>query len=137
MHKLVTYLSQTGHTARLAECLADAMDADLYELELLLWQWDPLGAYDRIYLGFPLPGGEVPGLIRTILGSGLFRGKRILPFSAAPGCDMEKVRAVLQSSCPEAEILPGAVFPADASLADLAGWAEHTDQLLRHTEAPR
>ena len=96
---LVAFFSATGTTKRVAQTLANAIGADLYEIRPaaaysradLNWQdkssrssreqQDPaarpaladkaanIAAYDRIFLGFPVWWYTAPAIIRTFLES--------------------------------------------------------------------
>ena len=109
--KLVAYFSATGTTAKVAETLADAIGADIYEIEPevpyteadLNWRDansrssiemnDPLSRpaiagkrdnmadYDTIYVGFPIWWYVAPTIINTFLESYDMTGKTIIPFA--------------------------------------------------------
>jgi flavodoxin len=64
MKVLVTYLSETGNTEKLARAIFDAVEAA--EKEVLPVQ-DVSGAdnYDVIFIGFPVQAHSVPGKVRA------------------------------------------------------------------------
>ena len=102
---LVTYFSASGNTARLAKKLAEAADADLYEIKPavpytsadLNWQNKQsrssvemsnhssrpeladtnanIAGYDTIYVGFPVWWYIAPTIINSFLESYDFSGK--------------------------------------------------------------
>ena len=150
---LVAYFSPTGTTRELAQTLAEAVDADLFEIvpELpyksgdLNWMDkkarstiemnDPsarpaidkmpdIGAYDRIYVGFPIWWYVAPRIINTFLEACELDGKTVIPFATSGGSGMGKTNSVLKPSCGGAKLVEGRVFRKNTSKADLAAWAE-------------
>lgn len=116
--KLVAYFSATGVTARAAELLSEAADADLFEIrpeipykkEDLNWQ-DPksrstiechdascrpaiakrlsnMADYDTVYLGFPIWWYKEPNIIDTFLEQYDFSGKTIILFATSGSSDL-------------------------------------------------
>ncbi len=110
---LVAYFSASGVTHKVAEALAEAAAADLYEIKPqvpytkadLNWQDDKsrssvemrdkasrpaiadkdanIGAYDTIFIGFPIWWHVAPTIINTFLESYSFAGKTIIPFATS------------------------------------------------------
>ena len=116
--KLVAYFSATGVTARAAELLSEAAEADLFEIrpeipykkEDLNWQ-DPksrstiechdascrpaiakrlsnMADYDTVYLGFPIWWYKEPNIIDTFLEQYDFSGKTIILFATSGSSDL-------------------------------------------------
>ena len=115
---LVAYFSASGVTAKAAETLAQAVNADLYEIQPekpytradLDWtnrqsrssveMRDPdsrpaffkrpldLEAYDVVFVGFPIWWYVAPTIINTFLESYDFSGKTIVPFATSGGSGM-------------------------------------------------
>ena len=113
--KLVTYFSASGVTAKVAEILADAIGANIYEIKPevpyskadLDWTnktsrstiemndkaFRPAIAdknahiedYDTIYVGFPIWWYVAPTIINTFLESSDFSGKKIVLFATSGG----------------------------------------------------
>lgn len=150
---LVAYFSPTGSTKAVASTLAEAVGADLFEIvpEVpyksgdLNWMDknarstiemnDPaarpaiaeipdVGAYDRIYVGFPIWWYVAPRIINTFLEGCDLSGKTVIPFATSGGSGMGKTNSVLKPSCGSAKLLEGRVFRRGVSKADLAAWAE-------------
>ena len=116
--KLVAYFSATGTTAKVAETLADAIGADIYEIEPeipyteadLNWRdansrssvemndphsrpaiagkRDNMSDYDAIFVGFPIWWYVAPTIINTFLESYDTAGKTIIPFATSGGSGM-------------------------------------------------
>lgn len=151
--KLVAYFSATGTTAKVAETLADAIGADIYEIEPeipyteadLNWRdansrssvemndphsrpaiagkRDNMSDYDTIFVGFPIWWYVAPTIINTFLESYDMAGKTIIPFATSGSSGMEKTNEKLLPSCPDAILLEGKVFKVTASESDLNEWA--------------
>ena len=137
---LVAYFSASGVTKDVAERLAKAADADLFEIEPakpytaadLNWNDknsrgtleanDPtcrpviaskpsgLDEYSTIYLGFPIWWYVAPAIIKTFLESQSFADKKIVLFATSGGSGMGKTAKVLAASAPDATIVPGAIL---------------------------
>lgn len=152
--KLVAYFSASGTTAKVAETLAEAIGADIFELEPSIpytkadLDWRDANSrstvemknpasrpaiarkrgnmdeYDTIFLGFPIWWYMAPTIVNTFLESYDLSGKTIIPFATSGGSDMGKTNEHLQPSCPGAALLEGCVFSAKASSEDLAAWAQ-------------
>ena len=152
--KLVAYFSATGTTAKLAEKLSEAIDADLFEIEPkipytnadLNWmdknsrstiemkdpssrpeieaKRDNLADYDVIFVGFPIWWYVAPTIINTFLESYDLTGKTIVPFATSGGSDMGKTNEKLTLSCKGAKLLDGKVFSVHTSGKALLEWVE-------------
>lgn len=152
--KLVAYFSASGITAKVAERLADAIDADIFEIAPqtpytkadLNWmdkksrstvemqdvssrpavatRRDNMDEYDTIFVGFPIWWYVAPTIINTFLESYDLTGKTIIPFATSGGSGMGKTNEKLAPSCTGAKLLQGRVFKANIKEAELAAWAE-------------
>ena len=110
---LVAYFSATGNTRGVAERLATATGADLFEIQPetlytdddLNWRndksrssiemgnkdsrpviantIDDISKYDTIFLGFPIWWGREPSIVDTFVTSYDFAGKKIIPFATS------------------------------------------------------
>lgn len=151
--KLVAYFSASGITAEVAENLAEAIGADLFEVapavqytnDDLDWRnensrssiemknpasrpavdtiRDNMDEYDVIFVGFPIWWYVAPTIINTFLEQYDLAGKTIIPFATSGGSGMGKTNEVLKPSCPASTLLEGRVFKSNASKEELAGWA--------------
>lgn len=118
--KLVAYFSASGTTARAAQNLARAIDADLFEIVPeqpyssadLNWNnsssrssvemnhdacrpgvssmVDHMESYDTVFVGFPIWWYVEPRIIDTFLESYNFEGKTIVPFATSGGSGLGK-----------------------------------------------
>lgn len=126
MKKLVAYFSASGVTKNVAQNLAKAVGADLFEItpaqaytqEDLDWtnkksrssieMNDPnsrpeikenlsdLNEYDTIFLGFPIWWYVAPTIINTFVESQDLSGKTIIPFATSGGSGFGKTVEVLK-----------------------------------------
>ena len=127
--QLVAYFSASGVTAAVAKTLADAVNADLYEIRPatpysnadLNWSdknsrssreaEDPksrpaladteasIAAYDIIFLGFPIWWYVAPHIVNSFLESYDFSGKTIVVFATSGGSGIGDTMAELKPSC--------------------------------------
>ena len=127
--KLVAYFSAGGVTKKVAERLAAAAGADLFEIEPAVpytvadldWtnkksrssvemndpssrpeiarRLDSLEEYDTVFLGFPIWWYVAPTIINTFLERYDFAGKTIIPFATSGGSGLGKTVEVLKPLC--------------------------------------
>ena len=133
---LVAYFSASGTTARVAETLASAASADLFEIAPanpytaadLDWtdrssrstkemndeasrpamkvDAPSLDGYDTIFVGFPIWWYVEPRIIDTFLESADFAGKTIVPFATSGGSGLGKAPRTCRSSPSSKSFLP-------------------------------
>ena len=149
---LVAYFSASGTTAGVAKDLASAIHADLYEIRPVVpytqadlnWMDKKsrssvemtdkssrpklsdtdanIGAYDTIYLGFPIWWYVAPTIINTFLESYDFSGKKIVLFATSGGSGFGKAVAGLAPSVSATtEIIEGRILN---SASELKRWEE-------------
>ena len=129
MKKLVAYFSASGVTKGVAEKLAKAAGADLFEIKpaVLYTQADldwtnkksrssvemsnpasrpqiaeelpNMDEYDMVFIGFPIWWYVAPTIINTFVESYDFSGKTIVPFATSGGSGMGKTVQVLKPLC--------------------------------------
>ena len=151
--KLVAYFSASGVTAKVAETLAEAIGADIYEIAPevpytkadLDWmdkksrstlemndpasrpaisgKRDNMADYDTVFVGFPIWWYVAPTIINTFLESYDLTGKTIVPFATSGGSGMGKTNEKLLPSCAEATLLEGRIFRSNVSKAEINVWA--------------
>ena len=151
---LVTYFSASGVTARLAKTLAEAIDADLFEIRPdppytsadLNWN-DPkssssvemnnksfrpavanrvenMAQYDRVFIGFPIWWYVAPTIVNTFLEQYDLTGKKVIPFATSGMSGMGNTNAELKCSCKGAELMDGKRFESNTKPAELKAWAD-------------
>lgn len=108
---LVVYYSLSGNTQRIAERLAENLNADIYQVRTvraypddyhetadvsrkerdsgnlpeIVNDFPDLSEYDTIYIGGPIWNGYMPTPLEKYLESVSFRGKTVIPFSTSMG----------------------------------------------------
>ena len=150
---LVAYFSATGTTAGVAEKLANAINADLFEIkpeqpytsEDLNWQNDQsrtsvemgnrnsrpqiaskiedISQYNIVFVGSPIWWGREPSIMDTFIESYDFAGKTVIPFVTSGSSDIGDYGANLQALSPNAKVLTGKRFPANVTEEELKTWA--------------
>ena len=152
--KLVAYFSASGVTAKVAQALAEAIGADIFEIAPkvpytkvdLNWmdekarstiemndpssrpeieaKRDNMSEYDTIFVGFPIWWYVAPTIINTFLESYNLTGKTIIPFATSSTSGMGKTNEKLAPSCKGAKLLEGKRFDSRVSGKELAAWAD-------------
>ena len=153
MKKLVAYFSASGVTKSVAERLAKAADADLFEIKPAVpyshadldWtnknsrsslemsnqnsrpeiakQLSNMNDYDTIFIGFPIWWYVAPTIIDTFVESYDFSGKTIIPFATSGGSTMGKTVEILKALCPSANWEKGKMLN-HVSDAELEKWLD-------------
>lgn len=151
---LVAYFSASGVTAKAAKNLANAVEADLYEIKPAIpytsadLNWNdrksrssvemndkkfrpelkdhdaPVPGHDMIFLGFPIWWYTAPAIINTFLEAYDFNGKNIVLFATSGGSGLGRSAEELAGSCPGANIRNGKLLNGNLSEAALRKWAE-------------
>ncbi|MBR3004014.1 MAG: NAD(P)H-dependent oxidoreductase [Lachnospiraceae bacterium] len=151
---LVAYFSASNVTAKLAERLAGAIRADLYEIKPevpytkadLNWmdkksrstvemndrscrpaiadKVENMAQYDTVFVGFPVWWYREPSIIDTFMESYDFGGKTVIPFATSGGSDIGDSGQNMQALAKGAKVEKGKKFAARASADELKKWAE-------------
>lgn len=149
--RLVAFFSASGTTKKVAEMIASAADADIYEIMPkqpyskadLNWMDKksrssvemsdkkfrpeisdidvPVEQYDEIILGFPIWWYVAPTIMNTFLESYNFSGKKIVLFATSGGSGFGNTVSELKLSAPDAVIVEGKVFHK-AAKQEIAEW---------------
>ena len=152
--KLVAYFSASGTTAAVANDLAKAAGADIYEIKPavpysrddLNWQDKQsrssvemsdkssrpeladtganIADCDTVFIGFPIWWYIAPTIINSFLEAYDFSGKKIVLFATSGGSGFGKAVASLQPSAPNATIVEGAILNGRPDDAKLRAFAE-------------
>ena len=148
------HFSASGVTAKVAETLAEAIGADIFEIEPkvpytetdLNWmdkkarstiemndpasrpeiaaKRDNMKDYNTIFVGFPIWWYVAPTIINTFLESYDLTGKTIIPFATSGGSNIGKTNERLTPSCKGAKLLEGKVFKGSVGHQELAAWVD-------------
>ena len=152
MKTLVAYFSAGGSTARLANTLAAAAEAELYEIKPavpyerrnLNWMDKkarstvemqdkscrpaladtaaPVKEADVVFLGFPIWWYREPSIIDSFLDAYEFSGKTIVPFFTSGGSQLGEGQERIAALAKGAKVLSGKRFSARASERELKNW---------------
>ena len=155
--KLVAYFSASGSTAKLANTLAAAADAALYEIKPavpyerkdLNWMdkqarstvemrdpncrpaladtLAPVAEAEVIFLGFPIWWYREPSIIDSFLDAYDFSGKTVVPFFTSGGSQLGEGQSRIEALAKGARVLAGKRFSARASESELTSWIASLD----------
>ena len=151
--RLVAYFSASGVTAKVAENLADAIGADIFEIQPevpytkadLNWmdkksrstiemsdptsrpaiaaKRDNMDEYDTIFVGFPIWWYIAPTIINTFLEKYDLTGRKIVLFATSGGSGFGNTVKELQPSAPGAEIVEGKLLNR-ANKQEIENWVK-------------
>lgn len=151
---LVAYFSASGVTENVAEKLAGAIGADLYEIKPeqaytdadLNWQdkqsrsslemndrssrpaignkVENMEQYDTVFVGFPIWWYREPSIIDTFMEAYSFDGKTVIPFATSGGSGLGDSAKNMQELAKGAKVIAGKRFSGGASEDELGAWAK-------------
>ena len=150
---LVAYFSASGVTKKVAEAMAGAAGADLFEIAPekpytradLNWMdknsrstlemkdrssrpamasKPDVSGYDVILVGFPVWWYREPSIIDTFMESADFTGKTVVPFCTSGGSGIGDSAENMQALAPNAKVLEGKRFSPYTSADELKKWAQ-------------
>ena len=154
MNALVACFSASGSTGKLAQTLAAAADAKLYEIKPavpyehkdLNWMDKkarstvemqdkscrpaladtaaPVKEADVVFLGFPIWWYREPSIIDSFLDAYDFSGKTIVPFFTSGGSGLGEGQERIEKLAKGAKVVSGKRFSARASERELKAWIE-------------
>ena len=153
---LVVYFSATGTTKGVAEQIAEAVNADTYEIlaaqpytaDDLNWndsnsrttkeQNDKavrpeigsdavsLDGYSTVFIGYPIWWGEEPRIMDTFVESYDFSGKTMIPFCTSASSPLGTSASNLHALAPDAVWKDGRRFAAGTSRETIEAWLQET-----------
>ncbi|MCR5746316.1 MAG: flavodoxin [Lachnospiraceae bacterium] len=151
---LVAYFSASGVTKKVAENLAKAAEADLFEIVPeqiytsadLNWQdsnsrssvemndrnarpaikgkLDDIGKYTYVFVGFPVWWYREPSIIDTFMESYDFNGKTIIPFCTSGGSGLGEAGENMLALAKGAKLVDGRRFTGNVTIEDLKAWSD-------------
>ena len=151
---LVAYFSASGVTAKVAEKLAKAIDADLYEIAPAVpytktdLNWmdkksrssvemndrscrptiattvENMAQYDTVFVGFPIWWYREPSIIDTFMEAYDLTGKTVVPFATSGGSGLGDSYKNMQALAPGAKVYDGEKFSQTVSEKSLKEWAD-------------
>ncbi len=83
-----------------------------------------VGAYDVIFVGFPVWWYTAPSIIRTFLEAYDFSGKVIVPFATSGGSGLGDTAKALQEIVPGAAVKDGKLLNGRLDARELKKWAD-------------
>ena len=150
---LVAYFSASGTTGSLAERLAQAIGADLFEIvpevpytaadvdwrnkasrssiemndrgsrPAIASHVEDMAAYDVVFVGFPIWWYREPSIIDTFMEAYDFAGKTVVPFATSGGSGIGDSGHNMGALAAGATVVDGRRFAASASASELKTWA--------------
>ena len=151
---LVAFFSASGVTKKVAENLAKAAGADLFEIVPkqiytsadLNWmdkksrssvemndrncrpeiatKVDDMEQYDMIFVGFPVWWYREPSIIDTFMESYDFTGKKVIPFCTSGGSGLGDSPRNMEALASGAKVLEGKRLSSSISESELKNWIE-------------
>lgn len=153
---LVAYFSRTGNTRVIAGLIQRSLKAQIAEIlpatpypddyletvaqarqERDAGRSRPLarpidiGAFDTVYLGFPIWGETVPAVVRAFLAGQHWQGKSLVPFQTHGGYGLGNSLEVLGSYLAKGRLHPGFVMEADQerrTMTQVEEWLQSTER---------
>ena len=149
---LVAYFSATGTTKGVAQEMASALEADLYEIvpeepytdedldysddnsrstiemndasarPAISGSIDNMEQYEIVFLGYPIWWGDAPRIVSTFVESYDFSGKTIVPFCTSGGSGIGSSGSKLEKLTSGATWLSGERFSGNSSYAEIVDW---------------
>lgn len=154
MKALVAYFSASGMTAQVAQRLADAIKAPIYEIKPEIpytsadLNWTnkqsrstiemndkncrpaladneaPVAEADVIFVGYPVWWYREPSIIDSFLAAYDFSGKKIVPFATSGSSGIGSEAPARMKEITGAEVDAGKRFPVNVDADTLKNWAE-------------
>ena len=149
---VVVYFSATGNTREVAEIVAEAEGADLYEIvpedpyteedldygeaRASAEQNDPsvrpgiasdpidLTKYKKVYIGYPIWFGQAPRIMDTFVESNEFGDCTVIPFCTSGSSPIGDTPAVLEKEAGSGSWLEGQRFSEEPDAEEIKAWVE-------------
>lgn len=152
--RLVTYFRATGTTGRVAERLAKAAGADLYQIApakaytradldwndassrtsvekgdeslrpALAGGVPDVSGYDVVFVGFPIWWYVEPRIVDTFLEACDLSGKAVVPFATSGGSGISGSTKRIRTILPKARVLEGRALNGVPSQRELSDWVD-------------
>lgn len=151
---LVVYFSNTGNTRTVAEKIATATDADIFEIEpavpytaddldynndnarSMIELSDPTSrpeiantvanwdGYTTIFIGYPIWWSRTPPIMQTFVETHDWNNKTSIPFCTSSSSPIGSSANILREATTGATWLEGQRFETNASDEDIAAWLD-------------
>ncbi|MST73294.1 flavodoxin [Olsenella sp. CA-Schmier-601-WT-1] len=152
--RLVAYFSATGTTGRVAERLAKAAGADLYQIvpakaytradldwndassrtsvekgdessrPALAGGVPDVSGYDVVFVGFPIWWYVEPRIVDTFLEACDLSGKTVVAFATSGGSGISGATKRIRTILPKARVLEGRALNGAPSQRELSDWVD-------------
>ena len=153
-HKiLVAYFSATNTTERVAQDIADSLNADIFEIvpenpytdddlnyhnsnsrtsiemndesarPAIASSVENIEQYDTIFIGYPIWWNDAPRIIKTFFESYNFADKTIIPFCTSGGSSINASVSNLKTAFNNSKWEDGKGFNGSTSKEEIAEWA--------------
>ena len=149
---LVAYFSATNTTKGVAQKIASAVNADLYEITpqepytsddlnyhndssrtsiemndpnarpAISGGVDNMDQYDIVFVGYPIWWGDAPRIMSTFVESYSFSDKTVVPFCTSGGSGVGSSASNLERQANSGNWLNGTRLNGSASDSDISGW---------------
>lgn len=149
---LVVYFSNTGNTRAIAECIADGLGAEIYEIIAEIPYTDAdldygdnksrstiemndssarpaisgtvenFEKYHTVYIGYPIWWGEAPRILDTFVESYDFTGKTVIPFCTSASSGMGSSASGLEERAGSGNWFTGQRFSGNESAETVMEW---------------
>ncbi|MCR4892129.1 MAG: NAD(P)H-dependent oxidoreductase [Lachnospiraceae bacterium] len=151
---LVAYFSASGVTGKIAERIAEALGADIFQIKpaeeytLADLNWNDsksrsslemndkssrvaiaekvsdMASYDRIIIGYPIWWGVAPHIINSFLESYDLSGKTIIPFASSGGSGIGNTDGYLGDSVKGGNLMKGRLLKVTSSKDEIKDWLD-------------
>ena len=155
--RLVAYFSASGVTRHAAQMLAEAAEADLFEIRPTVaytaadLDWtnkksrssvemrdaasrpevadmvENMERYDTVFVGFPIWWYVAPSIINTFLERYDFSGKTMIPFATSGGSGFGKAVDAMKALCAKTAVWKPGKLLNRFSRSDLDSWLSHLE----------
>ncbi len=149
---LVVYFSCTGNTKKVAENMAEGLNADIHEIlpevsytsddldynndnsrsskemndkssrPVISGRVENMEQYDNVFIGYPIWWSEAPRILDTFVESYDFTGKTVIPFCTSGSSDIASSSKALQELAGSGTWLEGRRFSGKESKDEIMEW---------------
>lgn len=150
---VVAFFSYSGNTKKVAEKIAKAADADLYEIQPEIAYTDAdidykddnsrstkemsdatsrpalktddtsFDNYEIVFLGYPIWWNEAPRIVNTFIEAKKLQGKTVIPFATSGSSQIENSETKLKETYPDINWQPGKLLN-NVDDTEINSWVE-------------
>ena len=148
---------EEGNTARMGKIIAEQMNADVFELVLVVpysnvydevldqateeqrtdarpeyegevENWEQ---YDTVFIGYPIWWGEIPNIVYTFMEAYDFTGKTVIPFNTHEGSGQSHSQRDIEGLLTDAMVLKGLAVRGSKAQNDADGTTSDVQNWLK------